>query len=120
LACWLRVNDPAVLSPAGASQLDRTICSEGRRRGLEAGLREEAGDAGRKDFRLARLILAWARISTQQRATFGPWWSGRAAQRARLIVIDPYSHRTAALADWHIAIRPGTDGRWRWAYACDF
>ena len=29
---------------------------------------------------------------------------------ARLIVIDPYKTRTAALADWHIAIRPGTDG----------
>ena len=28
---------------------------------------------------------------------------------ARLIVIDPYRTRTAALADWHIAIRPGTD-----------
>ncbi len=33
------------------------------------------------------------------------------ARRAggRLIVIDPYRTRTAALADWHIAIRPGTD-----------
>jgi anaerobic selenocysteine-containing dehydrogenase len=28
---------------------------------------------------------------------------------ARLIVIDPYKTRTAALADWHISIRPGTD-----------
>src|ERR1700734_1257216 len=28
---------------------------------------------------------------------------------ARLIVIDPYRTRTAAVADWHIAIRPGTD-----------
>jgi anaerobic selenocysteine-containing dehydrogenase len=28
---------------------------------------------------------------------------------ARLIAIDPYRTRTAALADWHIAIRPGTD-----------
>jgi anaerobic selenocysteine-containing dehydrogenase len=28
---------------------------------------------------------------------------------ARLIVIDPYRTRTAGLADWHIAIRPGTD-----------
>jgi anaerobic selenocysteine-containing dehydrogenase len=28
---------------------------------------------------------------------------------ARLIVIDPYKTRTAALADWHIPIRPGTD-----------
>ena len=30
---------------------------------------------------------------------------------ARLIVIDPYRTRTAALADWHIAIRPGTERR---------
>ena len=28
---------------------------------------------------------------------------------AKLVVIDPYQTRTARLADWHIAIRPGTD-----------
>jgi anaerobic selenocysteine-containing dehydrogenase len=34
------------------------------------------------------------------------------AQRrgAKVVVIDPVRHRTAAHADWHIPIRPGTDG----------
>src|SRR5690606_34907506 len=29
---------------------------------------------------------------------------------AKVVVIDPVRHRTAARADWHIPIRPGTDG----------
>jgi anaerobic selenocysteine-containing dehydrogenase len=34
------------------------------------------------------------------------------AQRrgAKVVVIDPVRHRTAAHADWHIPIHPGTDG----------
>ncbi len=34
------------------------------------------------------------------------------AQRngAKVVVIDPVKHKTAARADWHIPIRPGTDG----------
>ena len=34
------------------------------------------------------------------------------AQRrgAKVVVIDPVRHRTAARADWYIPIRPGTDG----------
>jgi hypothetical protein len=34
------------------------------------------------------------------------------AQRrgAKVVVIDPVRHRTAAHADWYIPIRPGTDG----------
>ena len=34
------------------------------------------------------------------------------AQRrgAKVVVIDPMRHRTAQRADWHIPIRPGTDG----------
>ena len=30
-------------------------------------------------------------------------------QGAKLVVIDPYQTRTARLADWHIAIHPGSD-----------
>jgi anaerobic selenocysteine-containing dehydrogenase len=34
----------------------------------------------------------------------------RRRKGAKLVVIDPYRTRTAALADEHLAIRPGTDG----------
>ena len=32
------------------------------------------------------------------------------AKGAKVVVIDPVRTRTAKAADWHIAIRPGTDG----------
>jgi anaerobic selenocysteine-containing dehydrogenase len=38
----------------------------------------------------------------------------RKARGARLVVVDPYRSNTAALADMHLALRPGTDG----ALAC--
>jgi len=92
----------------GASQLDRTICSEA------------GGDAwvsvyGRKfatpteEFRLAKLILAWGANIHGNNVHLWPFVEQARRNGARLVVIDPYRTRTAALADTHIAIRPGTD-----------
>ena len=92
----------------GGSQLDRTICSEaggvawnlvyGKRLGTPA-----------EDFRLAQLILAWGANIHGNNVHLWPMIEQARRNGARLIVIDPYKTRTAALADWHIAIRPGTD-----------
>ncbi len=92
----------------GASQLDRTICSEA------------GGDAwltvyGRKfatppeDFRLSKLIVAWGANIHGNNVHLWPMVDEARRKGARLVVIDPYRTRTAALADQHIAIRPGTD-----------
>ena len=92
----------------GASQLDRTICSEaggvawnlvyGKKLGLPT-----------EDFRLAKLILAWGANIHGNNVHLWPFVEEARRNGARLIVIDPYRTRTAAVADWHIAIRPGTD-----------
>jgi molybdopterin guanine dinucleotide-containing S/N-oxide reductase-like protein len=92
----------------GASRLDRTICSEagsvawntvyGKRLGMPP-----------ENFRLAKLILAWAANVHGNNIHLWPMIEQARRNGARLIVIDPYRTRTAALADWHIAIRPGTD-----------
>ncbi len=92
----------------GASQLDRTICSEaggvawnyvyGKKYGMPT-----------EDFRLAKLILAWGANIHGNNIHLWPFIEQAHRNGARLIVIDPYKTRTAALADWHIAIRPGTD-----------
>jgi Molybdopterin oxidoreductase len=37
-------------------------------------------------------------------------WAEAQRRGAKVVVIDPVRHRTAAHADWHIPIRPGTDG----------
>ncbi len=92
----------------GASQLDRTICSEaggvawnlvyGKKLGMPT-----------EDFRLAKLVLAWGANIHGNNVHLWPMIEKARRAGARLIVIDPYRTRTAALADWHIAIRPGTD-----------
>ena len=62
-----------------------------------------------EDFRLAKLILAWGANIHGNNIHLWPFVEQARRNGARLIVIDPYKTRTAALADWHIAIRPGTD-----------
>lgn len=92
----------------GASQLDRTICAEaggqawnlvyGRKYGVQ-----------NEDFPKAKLIVAWGANIHGTNIHLWPFVEQARRNGARLIVIDPYRTRTAGLADWHIAIRPGTD-----------
>jgi anaerobic selenocysteine-containing dehydrogenase len=93
----------------GGSQLNRTICSEaggvawslvyGKKLGMPT-----------EDFRLAKLILGWGGNIHGNNVHLWPIVEQARRNGARLIVIDPYRTRNAALADWHIAMRPGTDG----------
>ena len=75
---------------------------------MEPGLRQETG-LPTEDFRLAKLILAWGANIHGNNIHLWPFVEEARRNGARLIVIDPYRTRTAAVADWHIAIRPGTD-----------
>jgi len=92
----------------GACQLDRTICSEA---GGQAWILVYGKKLGMptEDFRLAKLVLAWGANIHGNNVHLWPMVEQARRNGARLIVIDPYRTRTAALADWHIAIRPGTD-----------
>ena len=92
----------------GASQLDRTICSEagGQAWNLVYGKKYSTPT---EDVRLSKLILAWGANIHGNNIHLWPFVEEARRNGARLIVIDPYRTRTAAVADWHIAIRPGTD-----------
>ena len=92
----------------GASQLDRTICSEAGGEAWKLVYGKKLG-MPTEDFRLAKLILAWGANIHGNNIHLWPFVEEARRKGARLIVIDPYRTRTAALADWHIAIRPGTD-----------
>jgi molybdopterin guanine dinucleotide-containing S/N-oxide reductase-like protein len=92
----------------GASQLDRTICSEAGGEAWKLVYGKKLGTPT-EDFRLAKLILAWGANIHGNNIHLWPFVEEARRNGARLIVIDPYRTRTAALADWHIAIRPGTD-----------
>ncbi len=92
----------------GGSQLDRTICSEAGGVAWNLVYGKKFGTPA-EDFRLAKLIVAWGANIHGNNVHLWPMIEQARRSGARLIVIDPYKTRTAALADWHIAIRPGTD-----------
>ena len=93
----------------GASQLDRTICAEAGAQAWNLVYGKKLGTPA-EDFRLAKLIVAWGANIHGNNVHLWPFVEQARRNGARLIAIDPYKTRTAALADWHIAIRPGTDG----------
>ena len=92
----------------GASQLDRTICATA---GGDAFLSVYGRKLGTdpEQFHHARLIIAWGANIHGNSVHLWPHIEEARRAGARLIVIDPYRTRTAKLADWHIAIHPGTD-----------
>jgi anaerobic selenocysteine-containing dehydrogenase len=92
----------------GASQLARTICAEAGGQAWKLVYGKKFGTPT-EDFKLAKLILAWGGNIHGNNIHLWPMVEQARRKGARLIVIDPYRTRTAALADWHIAIRPGTD-----------
>ena len=93
----------------GASQLNRTICSTAGEAAMLSVYGIKLG-TDTEDFRHAKLILAWGANVHGNNVHLWPFIEEARRNGARLIVIDPYATRTAKLADWHIAIRPGTDG----------
>lgn len=92
----------------GACQLDRTICAEAGGQAWKLVYGKKLGTPT-EDFKRAKLIVAWGGNIHGNNVHLWPMVEQARRNGARLIVIDPYRTRTAALADWHIAIRPGTD-----------
>ncbi len=92
----------------GGSQLERTICSVAGGVAWDLVYGKKLGTPT-EDFKLAKLIVAWGGNIHGNNIHLWPMVEQARRNGARLIVIDPYRTRTAALADWHIAIRPGTD-----------
>jgi len=92
----------------GASQLDRTICAEAGGVAWKLVYGKKLGTPN-QDFPEAKLIIAWGANIHGNNIHLWPFIEQARRKGARFIVIDPYRTRTAGLADWHIAIRPGTD-----------
>ena len=93
----------------GASQLDRTICASAGGAALLSVYGVKLGTIP-QDFAHAGLIVAWGANIHGRNIHLWPFIEQARRNGARLVVIDPYRTRTAALADEHLAIRPGTDG----------
>ena len=92
----------------GASQLDRTICSTAGGDALVSVYGRKLG-TDTEHFRHSRYIIAWGANVHGNNIHLWPMIEEARRKGAKLIVIDPYQTRTAKLADWHIAVNPGTD-----------
>ncbi len=92
----------------GASRLDRTICSSTGGAALTAtlGLRYATEP---EQFRHSKLILAWGANIHGTNVHLWPFIVEARRNGAKLVVIDPVRTRTAALADQHLTIHPGSD-----------
>lgn len=93
----------------GASQLDRTICAAAGGEALKQVYGIKIGTTP-QEFAEAGLIIAWGANVHGNNVHLWPFIEEARRQGARLVVIDPYRTRTAALADEHLQINPGTDG----------
>lgn len=93
----------------GASQLDRTICASAGGEALTQVYGVRIGTTP-QEFAHAGLILAWGANIHGNNVHLWPFIEEARRNGAKLIVIDPYRTRTAALADQHLQINPGTDG----------
>ncbi len=93
----------------GASQLDRAICSTAGGEALKQVYGVKLGTTP-QDFAHSGLIIAWGANIHGNNIHLWPFIEEARRNGASLVVIDPYRTRTAALADEHLAIRPGTDG----------
>ncbi len=93
----------------GASRLDRTICASAGTAALMSVYGARLGTRP-EDFARAGLVIAWGANIHGNNIHLWPFIEEARRAGARLVVIDPYRTRTAALANEHMAIRPGTDG----------
>ncbi|MBA2531642.1 MAG: molybdopterin-dependent oxidoreductase [Nocardioidaceae bacterium] len=58
----------------------------------------------------AKYIIVWGMNMTSTNLHAWPFVLEARRNGAKVVVIDPVRTRTAKQADWHVAIRPGTDG----------
>jgi anaerobic selenocysteine-containing dehydrogenase len=92
----------------GASRLDRTICSAAGSAGLIATLGVKTGTEP-EQFSKAKFIVAWGANIHGTNVHAWPFIVEARRNGAKLVVIDPVRTRTAALADQHLRINPGSD-----------
>ena len=93
----------------GASNHLMTICSVSGHVGLSYTMGTAAG-MDPEAVASAGLVMLWGTNTLVANRHFWPFVEQARGRGAPIVVIDPTRTRTAALADLHIAPRPGTDG----------
>ena len=104
----LNVGDP-FFNKLGATITERTYCDSGACTAYTMTIGATAG-VDPESLVHSRYILIWACNMISTNLHLWPFVAEAQRRGAKIVVIDPVRHRTAAHADWYIPIRPGTDG----------
>lgn len=103
----LNVGDP-FFARLGATIAERTFCDSGSCTAYAMTIGDTAG-VDPESLVHSRFILVWACNIMSTNLHLWPFITEARKGGAKVVVVDPVRTRTAAAADQHIAIRPGTD-----------
>jgi anaerobic selenocysteine-containing dehydrogenase len=104
----LNVGD-AFFNRLGASISERTFCASGAITGYIMTVGPTPG-TDPESLVHSRYIIIWACNVISTNLHLWPIIAEARRRGAKVVVIDPMRNRTAEEADWHLPIRPGTDG----------
>ncbi len=93
----------------GASRLDRTICITTAYAGWRGTLGTVTGNDSEQMVN-AEVVVLWGINAAYTHINLMTLVKNARRRGALIVCIDPYRTRTAKQADWHLMIRPGTDG----------
>ena len=93
----------------GSSVSERTFCDGGGITGYIMTLGPTAA-VDPESLVHSRYIIIWACNVLSNNLHLWPFIEEAQRRGAKVVCIDPVAHRTAKKADWHLPIRPGTDG----------
>ena len=93
----------------GTSVSERTFCDGGGITGYIMTLGPTAA-VDPESLVHSRYIIIWACNVLSNNLHLWPFIEEAQRRGAKVVCIDPVAHRTAKKADWHLPIRPGTDG----------
>src|SRR5262249_1186466 len=100
--------DARLFARLGASRLARTLCAAPSG-SAAAGLYGKMAGVAIQDYRHSRLIVLWGVNPSVSGIHLVPYVLEARKKGAKLVVVDPLRTRLAEHADFHIALRPGTD-----------
>jgi anaerobic selenocysteine-containing dehydrogenase len=100
--------DRRLFGVLGASRLERAICGGVAAAGMKATIGVGSG-SDPEDIVHSRFIVLWGTNTIVTNLHFWPYVREAKRRGATVVVVDPIRTRTAEEADWHLAIRPGSD-----------
>ena len=104
----LNVGD-AFFNKLGATTSERTFCDSGACTGYMMTVGPSPG-TDPESFAYSKYIILWSINPISTNLHHWPFIAKAQKNGAKVVVVDPVKTRTAQKADWHIPIRPGTDG----------